>query len=79
MVCQSSLETNSFVIFYLRSLKCKTIFLVLSENIYTSEVIVNISLGIFILAKVFGKSSCKSYVTQVTALDDTNINVVFIK
>ncbi|GBM13664.1 hypothetical protein AVEN_148187-1 [Araneus ventricosus] len=47
-----------------------------AEN-HTSSV--NISLGKFVLVKVFGKRSWKPYVAQVSALDETDINVVFLK
>ncbi|KAF8793879.1 hypothetical protein HNY73_001911 [Argiope bruennichi] len=38
-----------------------------------------ISLGKFLLVKVFGKKSWKPYVAQVSALDNTEINVIFLK
>ncbi|GBN29142.1 hypothetical protein AVEN_176143-1, partial [Araneus ventricosus] len=47
-----------------------------AEN-HTSSV--NISLCMFVLVKVFGKRSWKPYVAQVSALDETDINVVFLK
>lgn len=34
---------------------------------------VNISLGMFVLGKVFGRKSWKPYVAQVSALDETHI------
>ena len=40
----------------------------------------NISLGKFVLVKVFEKKkSWKPYVAQISVLDETNINVVFLK
>lgn len=38
-----------------------------------------ISLGSFVLVKVCGKKTWKPYVAQVSALDETEINVVFLK
>ena len=40
---------------------------------------INISLGIFVLVKVFGKKSWKPYVAQIFTLNDSHINVVFLK
>ena len=40
---------------------------------------INISFNVFVLVKVFGKKSWKPYVAQMSASDETDDSVVFLK